>query len=334
MTKNIFKFGDISIEPGRVKKIKLKVTEIYMSTAIHIPIIVVNGVARGPVVTVMSCIHGDELNGIEIIRQIKTQIDPRQLEGTLILVLIANPMSFILQQRDLPDGKDLNRAFPGSPKGSLSSILAHKIYQNFVVPADYILDLHTAGHGRLNVPYTRVNLRNKKSRSLAFLFGPEFIFDSVPSSGMLRRSAEKIGKGVLTFEAGEPMKLHPDAISYGLKKIKNVITGLNMYKFQRHSPAFQFIMGEHKWLKAKKGGILVIEKKPGEVVKKGEVIGFTENLFQEKTTDIRASYDGIIIGITTKPHALAGEGVCHLFGLDEHKKRSIQRFLVNNIVRL
>lgn len=334
MKNKPFRFAGYEINPGTSMDVKIKVTEIYMSTSIHIPVHVINGVSPGAVVTVMSAVHGDELNGIEIIRQLHKKIEPRRLSGTLILVAIANPISFIMQERDLPDGKDLNRAFPGSPSGTISSILANKIFRNIIEPSQFIIDLHTAGGSRSNLPYLRVNAGNRNSARLAFLFGAEFVFDSVPVAGMLRRCAERHGKGAVTYEAGEPMRFHPDAIRYGIEKVQNVLRGLKMYDFPRSSPRFQFVIKAQKWLKARKGGILIVTRKPGEIVREGDVLAFTTELYNDRTYDILSPYDGIVVGVSTKPHAIAGEGVCHVFHIDKKKEIVIKSFFEDGIVKL
>lgn len=329
-----FQLGGIRVPPGERKDIRIKISELYVATPVFIPCTVLHGVHDGPTVFVTAVLHGDELNGLEIIRQVRVSVNPRLLRGTLILVGIANPIGFMLQQRDLPDGRDLNRSFPGRRTGSIASYMAREIFTKIVSKADFGIDLHTAGHGRINLPHIRGDLTNPRVRELAFAFGAEIIFDMAGENGTLRREACTRGIATITFEAGEPMKFENQVIVRGLLGLRNTLQGLGMYSFPRRPPAFQLIVDEHKWVRAPKGGILIMHVKPGDVVRKGQILAHSSKPFGTEAVNIRAPYSGVVISTTTIPAVLPGSAVCHISKLDGHKLETIGKLINKNNLRV
>lgn len=329
-----FQLGGIRVPAGERKDIRIKISELYVATPVFIPCTVIHGLHDGPVMFVTAVLHGDELNGLEIIRQVRVAVNPRLLHGTLILVAIANPIGFMLQRRDLPDGRDLNRNFPGRRRGSIASYIAHEIFTKIVSRANFGIDLHTAGHGRINLPHIRGDLTDPKVRELAFAFGSEIIFNMAGESGTLRREACRRGIPTITFEAGEPLRFENRAIVRGLVGIRNALQGLGMYSFPRQPPAFQLIVDEHKWVRAPKGGILIMHVKPGDVVRKGEILAHTSKPFGTEVVHIRAPYSGLVISITTIPAVLPGSAVCHISKLDGIRLETIGKLIRKNDLRI
>lgn len=320
-----FVIGSYKINRGEKKDIRLKISELYTAAPVFIPVICFNGINQGPVLFITAAIHGNELNGIEITRQLGTKIDPLKLSGVLILVPIANPISFIMRSRDLPDGRDLNRSFPGKSHGSIASQIAHEIFTNVVSKCHYGIDLHTAGHGRANLSHVRADLQRQSIRNLASYFGTEVVIDSTPEGGTLRYAAMKKGIPVITFESGQPMTFEKTTIQKGLNGVKNVMNKLGMYNFSTNTIATQLIVENHKWIRAKHGGILILNVKPGDIVKKGQVIGYTTKPFGNNVSNIVAPFSGIVISTTTIPTTIPGGAICHLSKLDQTKYKILKK---------
>jgi predicted deacylase len=325
-----FRLGRIEIPPGVRKDIRLKIGELIIASPVYIPVTVAHGTEPGPAVFVTAALHGDELNGVEMIRQIRANLDPTRVRGTILLVMIANPISFVLQKRDLPDGRDLNRSFPGRSLGSIASAIAHDLFHKVVVQCQFGIDLHTAGRGRINLPHVRANLKVPKVRELAFAFGPEIIIDQPGEAGMLRVESKKRGIAVITYEAGEPMKFENDVIERGVQGIWNALSSLGAYPYERRAPAFQLVVDHHKWVRSKRGGILILHVKPGDIVRKGQVVAHTSRPFGTEQVNIHAPFSGVVISVTTVPTVLPGGAVCHISRLDGMKLDLIGRLIKGN----
>ena len=329
-----FELGSILVKPGESKDIKIKVTELYISTPIFMPVTVINGRYTGPTIFVTAAIHGDELNGVEIIRQIRAYVDPQELSGRLILVPIANPISFISQARDLPDNRDLNRAFPGSKNGSMASILANTIFGKIVKRSNYGIDLHTAPPGRTNLPHIRADMSISGVRYIAKAFGSEIIFDMPGERTMLRYQACKAGIPTIVYEAGEPLRFQEYAIKKGVEGIKNILTGLDMVEDgkSRLTCLVSLVVTDHKWIRAEHGGILILKVKPGDIVKKGAEIAVNTKPFGTEVNSLFAPFTGLVVGTTTLPMAIPGSAICHIVKLDKKlgdMKRISRVFKIN-----
>jgi hypothetical protein len=326
MKNTPFRMGDVVVEPGTMKDIRVKITETYAATPLFIPVTVINGLEEGPSLFVISALHGDELNGIEIARQLRLYLKPRELAGRLLLVPIANPISFLNQQRLLPDNRDLNRVFPGSPRGSLASFIANSIFEKIVKRCQFGIDIHTAGYGRTNLPHVRADMGSPHIRRLARAFGSEIIFDLPGEKGTLRYEACIRGIPTIAYEAGEPLKFQRSVIEKGVAGIKNVMVELGMIGIRPSEPSFQIVVREHKWIRAEKGGILVLNIRPGDIVYKGEEIAFNTKPFGTKINVLKAPFSGLVIGTTTIPTVIPGSAVAHIIRLgkeiDDIKKRT------------
>jgi hypothetical protein len=305
----------MKVRRGSRKDMKIRVSEFYTATPVFIPVTVIHGAQSGPVLYLTAAVHGNEINGVEMVRQLRAETDPRKLRGTLILVLIANPISFMAMTRDLPDGRDLNRFFPGRERGSMASQIAEALFTKVVKLSDYGLDLHTASSGRTNLPHVRADLRSSVLRRLAVAFGCEVLFDMPGDEGMLRRAATAAGVPTLVYEAGEPLKFQRKLIRRGLEGVRNLLVDLRMLDGDRSSPAFQVVVTDHRWLRAEKGGILNVQVQPGDIIEKGATVAVISKPFGTEIGKIRAPYGGLVVGVTTVPMALPGTAVCHLVSL-------------------
>lgn len=310
-----FELGGLRVLPGQRSDIRVKISELYTALPVMIPLTIVNGAHPGPRLFVTAAIHGNETNGIEMVRRIRADVDPKALKGVILLVAIANPIAFMNLSRDLPDGRDLNRFFPGRELGSMASHIAAALFDKVIRRADVGIDLHTAAAGRTNLPHVRADLKFPQVRRLAAAFGCEVIFDMAGEKGMLRHAATQIGIPTIVYEAGEPMKFQPNLIARGVTGIKNVIAELGMYDFPRTSPGFQVNVDDHKWIRAERGGILMMQVRPGDLVEKGDVIAVHTKPFGAEVMRLKAPHSGLVVGTTTMPMAIPGSAVCHLVKL-------------------
>lgn len=309
--------GGVAIAPGKKQRLEIPVARLPTQTVLSLPITVINGTRSGPCLWLSAAIHGDEINGVEVIRQVLTQIKPRQLQGTLIAVPIVNIFGFIEQSRYLPDRRDLNRSFPGSPRGSLASRLANLFMREIVGHCTHGIDLHTASQHRINLPQIRGNFKDPETYRCAKAFGAPLLVHATTRDGSLRQAAAKRGIPVLLYEAGEALRFDAEAIHVGVTGVLRVMADLGMYN---HAPPAQVDCSLEAttttWVRAARGGILHIEVGLGQKVYKKQRLGFISDAFGETQTTIYAPKDGLIIGHTKNPLVNQGNGIFHLAILD------------------
>ena len=303
----------IKVAPGETREIYLKVSESYLSGSIQIPVTVIHGRQPGPTAFVMAAIHGDEINGADIVRRLIFDIDHEKLSGTLIAAPVVNIPGFLSQSRYLPYHRDLNRYFPGRRKGHNAERIAARIFNEIVLKCDFGIDLHTAADGRLNLPHVRGDMAHPKVRTLARAFGEQVVMNQAGVRGSLRREATEAGVPTILFEAGETGKFSTKVSLAGLRGVLNVLSVMGMWPaYERKKPPFQIIVRGSDWLRAEKGGILDLSVRPGDLVYEGDLVGSIYNPFGRTVTQIRAPQTGIIIGVTTAPLTVPGTGVIHL----------------------
>jgi predicted deacylase len=321
-----------SLLPGERQEIALKVSESYLAASIRIPMTVVRGKRPGPVAFVMAAIHGDEINGVDIVRRLIFDIDLDSLKGTLIAIPVVNIPGFLVQSRYLPYHRDLNRFFPGKRKGNNAQRFAHALFKEVVSKCDFGIDLHTAAHGRWNLPHVRGDLSHPSVKKLARAFGSEVVVDDVGVKGSLRRAATDAGVPTILFEAGETGRFSQKVSVAGLRGVLCVLRAMGMWEPPTGSkglkrPPFQVIVRASEWSRAQRGGILDLAVGPGDLVYKDQVIGAILNPYGRTVTKITAPATGIIIGVTTAPLTIPGSGIVHLARLKKtlsRVERSIQ----------
>lgn len=303
----------VTIEPGKRQRLEIPVANLPTQTPISLPVIVVNGKNAGPILWLSAAIHGDEINGVEIIRQVLDKIKPKKLCGTLIAVPIVNVFGFIEQSRYLPDRRDLNRSFPGSANGSLASRLAYLFMTEIVSRCTHGIDLHTAAIPRINLPQIRANLKDEETYRFAKVFGAPAIVHSATRDGSLRQAATKKGIPILLYEAGEALRFDAQAIQIGVDGILRVMDYLGMYPLTFTAPEVETVeVFETKWIRASRSGIFHLNVKLGDRVEKKQLLGIITDAFGETSTKVRASETGIAIGHTQNPLVNQGDGVVHL----------------------
>lgn len=307
-----FEFMDNVIKPGERKVLEIEAAKLYTHSPLSIPVEIIHGKKAGPVLMINAAIHGDELNGVEVVRQLIEKIDTEKLRGTLIAVPIVNVFGFIHKSRYLPDRRDLNRCFPGSEKGSLASRIAHTFFTDVAKKANYIIDLHTGAIHRTNLPQIRACLDNADTLRMAQAFGTPVIIDAALRDGSLRAEAEKNGIPVLTYEAGEALRFEPIAINAGVIGITRVMQELGMLRFTRKKIPESVIAKSTNWVRADSDGILRTMVTLGDRVQKGQVLAYISSPLGHTEITMKAPKDGIVIGQQTLPLVNEGDAVFHL----------------------
>lgn len=311
-----FEVAGIEVGPGERRCVELPVSQLYTQTAMNIQVHVIRGKKPGPHIFVTAAIHGDEINGVEIIRRLLESPSVRQIHGTLIAVPVVNVFGFISLSRYLPDRRDLNRSFPGSPKGSLAARLANTLMDEIVTKCDCGIDLHTGAIHRPNLPHVRVNLDTEGSESLGKAFNVPVVLDSKLKDGSLREAASNLGIPVLVYEGGEALRFNELAVRMGVRGISRVIGSMGMLHVsysQKKKSILPVISRSSSWIRAPKSGIFHPFKKLGDRIREGEILGFVVDPFGGPgEMPIRTEEEGIIIGKNNLPLVNEGDVIFHI----------------------
>lgn len=305
--------GGQPVPRGQETRIDIPVAGLPTQTMLHLPVTVLRGRRDGPTVFLSAALHGDELDGVEIIRRVLDRLSPETLRGTLFAVPIVNVFGFVHQSRYLPDRRDLNRSFPGSANGSMAAQLAHSFMREVVRHCEVGIDLHTASHFRTNLPHTRADLRRERLRDLAMAFDAPVTMDSRPPRGSLRAAAARRGVDVLVFEGGEIMRFTPDVVRAGVTGVRRVLARMGMVRDSgRDRSPRTFVSDESRWVRAPRSGIARISASLGDRVADKASLGTVSGPLGERQSTIRATGDGIIVGLRTNPLVNRGEALVHI----------------------
>jgi len=314
---NTIEIAGDRVAPGQRQRIEIPAARLATQTMLSLPVTVLNGWEAGPKLWLSAAIHGDELNGVEIIRQVLEQVERDRLRGTLIAVPIVNVFGFIEQSRYLPDRRDLNRCFPGSETGSLASRLANLFMREIVRNSTHGIDLHTASDNRINLPQIRANLDDAETYRCARAFGAPAMIHASTRGGSLRQAAARCNIPVLLYEAGEALRFNKDAIRVGVEGILRVMACLGMYDSLPTPPPPVIEVRKTKWLRASRSGILRVQVELGERVEKRQVLATIADAFGDRVVKVRARTKGLVIGCTHNPLVNQGDGIFHLAVLEE-----------------
>ncbi len=318
--RQAFTIGGMEVAAGERRLVDLPVSKLSNHTPVTLPVHVLHGQRPGPTMFVSAAIHGDELNGVEIIRRVLRTLQPGNIAGTLLCVPVVNAYGFIGRSRYLPDRRDLNRSFPGSSTGSLAARLANLFLNEVVFRSQFGIDLHTAAVHRVNLPQIRSNFgKSTRSRELSEAFGARVVLESPERPGSLRRAAREAGIDVLVYEGGEGLRFDDFAIRAGVDGIANVMLKTGMLQLpdgveptmppDYREPVFA---NASRWVRAPDGGIFRTAKQIGNAVSANEVIGFVSNPYEEGEVEVRAPQRGIIVGRTTLPIVNMGDALFHI----------------------
>lgn len=312
----------VAIAKGQRLHINVPLPRLYTDAKMHMPVYVMRARRQGPVVFVSAAIHGDEINGIEIIRRLIKRKNFRLSAGMLILVPMVNVYGVLSQSRYLPDRRDLNRSFPGSAKGSLAGRTANLFLTEIVNQCDYGIDLHTGAIHRTNFPQIRANLADETTRALAQAFGVPVLLNADLRDGSLRQIAIETGNTkILLYEAGEALRFDELAIRAGVNGVINVLRHLKMLPASKKKPAAPpFIADKSAWVRATCSGIVNNLRNLGDFVKKGEVLAEIGTPFGEVLEQVLAVKSGIIIGKQKIPLVQEGEAMFHIAYYDGHSE--------------
>ena len=312
-TNKTITIGDHVIKPGDRVSISLPVADLYTATSLSMPVKVISGRKDGPVLFVSAAIHGDELNGVEVIRRLLKRKILRSIHGTLIAVPIVNVHGFLDQSRNLPDRRDLNRSFPGSAKGSIAARLANLFANQIVAKADYGIDLHTGAINRTNLPQLRANLDDPKTLDIARAFGVPVVVNSDILDGSLRGYAAERGLPVLIYEAGEALRFDEVAIRGGIRGILNVMRHIGMIPKNKSVKQITPVIAKSTaWVRAPVSGIINAKVQLGGSVTKGQVLATVSDPLGDAEQNVDAPFDGIVIGRSNLPLAHEGDALVHL----------------------
>lgn len=306
-----------TIPPGNSRQLAWAATELFHGVSVTTPVLVVHGADPGPVLCLTAAIHGDELNGIEIVRRVLQGLEPGELAGTAIGVPIANIQAFRRGSRYLPDRRDLNRYFPGSPDGSAASRIAHSLFSNVISHCDALVDLHTGSFERINLPQVRADLSKADVAALAEGFGGTVIVNSQPPDGTLRSAATGAGIPTVTFEAGGPKQLEIEEIAHGVRGIQALLQALGMVNPTITAETQPWTAREatyfsSSWVRANRGGILMSAVELGSWVRSGDLLGRLIDPIKNVTTVIRAPSAGRVIGMARNQILMPGFAAYHL----------------------
>jgi predicted deacylase len=305
--------GKVEIPPGKRVKVEIPVTRLPTGTTLSLPVAVVRGRYPGPCLWLSAAIHGDELNGVEIIRRVVRSLKSSYLHGTVLAVPVVNIFGLIEQSRYLPDRRDLNRSFPGSARGSLAARLAAIFMQEVVSHCTHGIDLHTAAIHRNNFPQIRADLQDPTTYAFAKAFGAPIIIHAGTRDGSLREAAAKRHIPTLLYEGGEALRFGEEAIQVGVDGVRRVLAYLDMYTLD--APTHVPIANESyetKWIRASRGGFWHRKVELGQRVSAKETLGFVTDAFGDKPTPARSPLDGYVIGYSQNPLIHQGDALVHI----------------------
>ncbi len=306
--------GGVVVAPGTRTTIELPVAGLYTHATVALTAQVVNGRRAGPCLFVSGAIHGDEINGVEIVRRLLRHPALKRMRGTLIAVPIVNAFGFLHRSRYLPDRRDLNRSFPGSEQGSLAGRLAHLFLEDVVARSTHGIDLHTAAINRKNLPQVRADLNSELLANLARSFGAPVVVHSYLLDGSLRKAACDRDVPVLVYEAGEALRFDELSIRVGVAGVLNVMAAIGMLTQQRHprSARGQAVLRSTTWLRAGQSGILRSLVRLGAAVSRGDLLGIIADPFGEREVEILSPAEGVVIGRANLPLVHEGEALFHI----------------------
>lgn len=308
-----FNLLGVAVAKSTATRLAWSPSESFAGIAAPTPVLVVRGRGEGPKLCLTAAVHGDELNGIEIVRRVMYNLEPEALKGTVIGVPIVNLQGFHRASRYLPDRRDLNRYFPGRAEGSSASRIAHSFFDDVVRHCDFLVDLHTGSFRRTNLPQLRADLTHPKVAELVQNMGAMVVLQSRGARGSLRRAATDAGIPSVTLEAGEPLHVQSEAVEQGVKSVETLLHKMDMYPqrglwARKTAPVYY----KSQWVRAPKGGILVSQVLLGERVKRGDVLGTVTDPITNHRIEVAAPVSGRVIGMALNQIMMPGFAAYHI----------------------
>ncbi len=306
-------FLGVDIERGESKCIQLDVAKLHTRNSIKVPIFIERGLKDGPVLLLLGGVHGDEINGVEIVRRVIRGKINKPTRGTIVSIPVFNIFGFLNLSREFPDGRDLNRVFPGSANGSLASQFAHEFRKEIVPHVDYVIDFHSGGGNLVNMAQTRCMFEDTATLELAKVFNAPFMIESKPIAKSIRKTFYDLGKPSLLFEGGKSMLYDEKAIEYAVQGTKNVIQFLKMKEWKTQpEPNEVVVVKQSTWLRASHSGMFHVKIKNGTWVAKKTVMGIITDPFGDFERKFYAPYDCYVFCINISPIVNRGDAVFHV----------------------
>lgn len=313
MSSEAFSFAGEEIHPGQRRHLEIPAGRLPSGSYLHLPVEVVHGLRRGPVVWLSGAIHGDEIVGVEIIRQVLEELDPSGLAGTVIAAPVVNVFGFVTESRYLPDRRDLNRSFPGSRTGSLAARLARLFMDEVVARCSFGIDYHAGSDDRTNLPQVRGNMDDPETRRIATAFATPVMVHSRPQKGTLRHAVLRKNKRVLLFEGGEPRRFSPEAVAAGVPGTLRALQALGLVEEAPHARGHPPLEARSTyWTRAPRGGIFRLETELGARLGAGTRLGTISDPADRKGATVRARRGGVVLGHTVNPLVNQGDALVHL----------------------
>lgn len=307
------------IRPGEFKEININIARLPSHTQIETPIYVYRAPEDGPTVALMAGMHGDEINGMEIVRRLLDRGLNQVKRGTTVCMPIVNVYGFLNYSREVPDGKDINRSFPGSKNGSLAARVAYHISQSVIPFIDVGVDFHTGGAMRTNYPQVRCVLKDERNTMLAAAFHAPFTLDAPFRPHSLRQTAARKGKNIIVYEGGESIRFDQFAIEEGVNGTLRMMKHLRMIDWAPEPTVPNRIIWTSSWIRAHTAGLFQSTVAAGTAIEKGQIIGTLTDPFGEYKEPIRSQYTGYVVGLNQHPVVHAGDALFHI-GMDDFCK--------------
>ena len=314
---SVLEIAGTLVKRGERRRVDVPVARLPTGSWTSIPVEIIRGSEPGPTCWLSGAIHGDEIDGVEIIRRVSRTLEPDELRGTVIAVPIVNGFGFVAESRYLPDRRDLNRAFPGSKSGSLASRLAGLFMREVVDHCDYGIDFHCGSDDRINLAQVRADLDDEETLALARVFAPPVLVDSKPPKGSLRGAAVRRKKKVLVYEGGEAKRFTPTAIARGVDGALRVLEFLDIVSGVAPDPDPVSVSYRTRWVRASRSGICRLDVELGESVETGQHLGVIGDSFGARRRVLKAPIDGMVIGRRLNPLVTQGDAVAHIAVLEE-----------------
>ena len=312
---NVLRILKEDILPGESKTINMEIAKLHTMTKLKIPIIVERAKLPGPTVLLSAGLHGDEINGTEIVRQLIVQKINKPKTGTIICIPIINVFGFVNQTREFPDGRDLNRVFPGSKTGSLASRFAYYLLKEIIPHVDYAIDFHAGGAARFNAAQIRIAPNNTELRDLAEIFHAPFTLYSNNISGSFRNSCDKLGVKMLLFEGGKSIDINEDITQQGIEGAKRVLEHfgmLNSRKKASHPEEKSIYIEKSTWIRARYSGMFHGYTKIGSYVNKGQLLATISDPYGKIEHKMKAPNSGYVINVNEAPIVYQGDAIYHI----------------------
>ncbi|MCC7076301.1 MAG: succinylglutamate desuccinylase/aspartoacylase family protein [Acidimicrobiia bacterium] len=300
------------MRPGRRARIDLNVARLPTGTWLSLPVTVLHGTRPGPTLGLTAALHGNEINGIEIIRRVLEDTEPRSLAGTVVAVPIVNVFGFLNESRYLPDRRDLNRAFPGSPRGSMAARLAHLVMTEVIGRCSHAIDLHTGAAGRMNHPQIRADLTAPETLRCAEAFAAPLLIHAGTRDGSLREAARERGIPMLLYEGGEAQRFDEKPIRLGTEGVRRLMSHLGMLDAPLPPAIPPVTVRSTRWVRAGRAGIFLSEVELGTHVERGAGLGRIVDAFGESALRVRTPVPGVVIGHSLDPVVHRGDALVHV----------------------